>query len=389
MTYGVTATGFNKPDFLTLFAQVEAELKSRYSNNLKNTGDSVAGNFIGIQAEREAIIWEQLEAVYLSAWIQFSSGESLDNAAALVGVFRVAAEYSTVNLELVNNSISDVTVLAGSQIQQSSTQTIWETTATVIIPANSTIACPARSDTTGYFTAEEGSINTIISLVSGWSEVSNTDEAVTGRDRETDSELRLKAQNRLAVAAGSIGEAIATRIRNEVPGVTFVSVQENDTSSVDENGLLPHSLRFVVAGGTDLAIATMILNTKPGGINTNGEVETTFSDYYGAPKIIRFDRTVNDEIYLIVEIIKNSKYPSNGDLLVKDLLVKYGLTYGDGDKVINHYLKGALNSIPGIDELIIYQGTSPDPNSEENITIPASARANIAISNIVVNSVSA
>ena len=386
MTFGLTTTGFNRKDFVNCYDDLVAKFKAKYGNEIKTTGDSVIGNLIGIYAEREAICWEQLEAVYLSRWIQSAEGESLDNACALIAVSRIPARYSTIETAtLTNNTASPVTVPAASFVKQSSTNVIWETMTTVIIPANSTTEVSLRSSLTGPFTATIGSIDTIVSLINGWSDVTNDTIAVTGRDRETDTELRIRSAFEIVSSKGGVGEAIANRIRSEVTGVTYVAWQENRTKKT-LNGLLPHSFLFVVVGGNDNDIAEMIYKSKPAGIETNGSESINITDDFGNNQAVKFDRAYDQDIYLIVNITKNvSKFPVNGVDLVKKYLVDYGKTLGNGETLINHYLVGALNTIIGIVELEILQGTTPSPVSSANISISASDRANILISNIVVN----
>ena len=383
-SYGLTLQGYVKKDFNTCFSELVALFQSKFGSDLKVTGDSVAGNVIGIYAEREAIQEEQIEAVYLSGYIQSASSQSLDWAFAKIGGSRILGEYSTAPILYTNSSGSDVVVLAGSLIKQSSTGVQWQTVTDATIPAHGTIAGTARSVDKGYFSAVDGSIDTIISLVSGWSVVSNTDIAVTGRLLETDSELRTRALKEIVESKGGIGSAIAKRIRNEVLGVTFAGWQENRTdSTVGE--LTPHSFNFTVAGGTDADIANMIFIAGGVGIETIGDVETTITRTDGPDMVIRFDRASNVDIYLTANITKNSNYPANGNDLVKALLVAYGQGYSNGDPVLNHILIGVLNSIPGILTLQILQDITPTPLTSANITISALNRANIDISNIIVN----
>ena len=386
MTFGLTTTGFNRKDFVNCYDDLVAKFKAKYGNEIKTTGDSVIGNLIGIYAEREAICWEQLEAVYLSRWIQSAEGESLDNACALIAVSRIPARYSTIETAtLTNNTASPVTVPAFSFVKQSSTNVMWETLTSVVIPANGTITVSLRSVEKGQYTATIGSIDTIVSLINGWSDVTNDTIAVTGRDRETDTELRIRSAFEIVSSKGGVGEAIANRIRSEVTGVTYVAWQENRTKKT-LNGLLPHSFLFVVVGGDDNDIAEMIYKSKPAGIETNGSESINITDDFGNNQAVKFDRAYDQDIYLIVNITKNvSKFPVNGVDLVKKYLVDYGKTLGNGETLINHYLVGALNTIMGIVELEILQGTTPSPVSSANISISASDRANILISNIVVN----
>lgn len=385
MTYGVLPTGFKRKDFDTIFNELVNVFKNILGNELKITGDSRAGNIIGALSDRENKIWQQLEAVFLSGFTQFAEGEALDYAAFRIGIARYLAQYSNVTLTLTNSSLSPLTIPSGSLFKQSGINVIWEIISDVTIPADDTINVDARSKEKGAFTAEPDSIDTLVTIISGLSAVTNDNDAVVGRVKETDTELRKRCIESLVISLGGIGEAIKNRLENEVSGVTHVSWTENRTDDTDINGLVPHSFRFVVVGGDDTAVAQKISEAKPLGIPTNGATSITITDVNGNTEVIKYDRATAVNIYLEVNKTTNSKYPSNGDLLIKNLLVEYGKKLIEDDNVINHYLVGALNSIPGIDSLDILQGTSTNPTLKTTISISSNERANIQASNIVVN----
>lgn len=385
MAYGVLLTGFKRQTFDIIFAEIVEIFKAILGNELKVTGDSRAGNIIGSLADREDKIWQQLEAVFLSGFTQFAEGEALDYAAFRIGLARYLAQYSTVTLKLTNSSLNPLTVPSGSLFKQSGINVFWETVSDVIIPSGGNITVNARSKEKGAFTAEPNSIDTIVSVISGLDTVTNENEAIIGRVKESDTELRRRCIESLVISLGGIGEAIKNRLENEVTGVTHCSWTENRTDNIDINGLVPHSFRFVVIGGDDIEVAKKISEAKPVGIPTNGSISINITDINGNTETIKFDRATAVNIYLEVNKTTNSKYPSNGDDLIKNLLVEYGKTLIEDDNVINHYLIGALNSIPGIEDLEILQSITTNPTLTTTISISSNERANIQASNIVVN----
>jgi hypothetical protein len=203
---------------------------------------------------------------------------------------------------------------------------------------------------------------------------------------ETDSELRIRAAEKLVISRGGVVAAIANRLKNEVDGVTYAEGTENKTDTTDVNGLKPHSYKFVVIGGTDADIADKIMECGGAGIDTNGTQSLTRYDSFNNPVVIKWDRATNVDIYLIVNITHTTAYPSNGDTLVKSYLVTYGDTLVNDDDVINHYLVGALNAIPGITALEILQAKTAVPTTTALIAIAANERAYIKTENITVNS---
>ena len=75
-------------------------------------------------------------------------------------------------------------------------------------------------------------INTLIEIlspISGWNSITNLVAGQTGREIETDAELRLRRQNSVRIVGSATVEAIRARILQEVSGVTQAFVFENRT----------------------------------------------------------------------------------------------------------------------------------------------------------------
>ena len=96
---GITSQGFDRPSF----AEIRDALATEARNVLGpvNTGpESAIGQQISIQAEREALIWEALEAIYLSQYPASAAGRSLDGAVQLTGITRLPATKTVVEVTL-------------------------------------------------------------------------------------------------------------------------------------------------------------------------------------------------------------------------------------------------------------------------------------------------
>ena len=136
MTYGLTDAGFNRKTADIIRSELESLFKGVYGEDLNVAPTSPEGNLIGALSERESLIWELIEAVYLSQYRDSASGTSLDNAVSLIGISRLDAQRSTVTLTLATEyTTADITVTAGSQASQPATGVLWETTVDATIPA--------------------------------------------------------------------------------------------------------------------------------------------------------------------------------------------------------------------------------------------------------------
>jgi uncharacterized phage protein gp47/JayE len=91
--------GFKKKNFNEIKGDIERSLiASLGSINLMPP--SVFATIIAIFAEREAVIWEQVESVYNASYPNTAEGQSLDGICALNGVIREVDTYSTALCQL-------------------------------------------------------------------------------------------------------------------------------------------------------------------------------------------------------------------------------------------------------------------------------------------------
>lgn len=138
----------------------------------------------------------------------------------------------------------------------------------------------------GPLEVEPGTVTKIVTTVPGWDSVTNPAAGVTGRVRESDAELRARAQ--ASVAANSHGSVDAIRSAvAAVDGVLDVGVLENFGSEPEEQfGItIPgHSIAVCVAGGEGADIAQAIYQKKDAGCGMTGTTDVTYSDpnYQGA-----------------------------------------------------------------------------------------------------------
>jgi uncharacterized phage protein gp47/JayE len=133
--YGIVPTGFNRKTADIIRSERVSLYQGVFGDDIKTESTSAFGNLIDSETEREALLWELLENIYLSSYPDTADDTALDHAVSLVGVGRLLAEYSTATLYLATTGASPVVVPAFSQSKQSATNTVWETTTDTTIPA--------------------------------------------------------------------------------------------------------------------------------------------------------------------------------------------------------------------------------------------------------------
>ena len=147
------------------------------------------------------------------------------------------------------------------------------------IPSTGTITLQFASVETGEIPVGANTVNTIYNVISGWDTVNNPVAGTLGTELESRADFEARRKQSLALnATGSLSSVYAHVF--DVPGVTDVFVEENDTgSSVTKRGitLSPHSIYICENGATDsTALAEAIYQSKSGGCDTNGTNTCTY-----------------------------------------------------------------------------------------------------------------
>lgn len=149
-----------------------------------------------------------------------------------------------------------------------------------------TIAANGEAQTT-FSSVEHGAIEVlphtvtkIVTVIPGWDSVDNVVGGVTGRVTETDSELRSRYRNSVAINSVGNVDTIRANVAN-LAGVIDCAVLEN-TGNIEQTqfgvAVPPHGICVCAFGGEDADIAQAIYLSKMGGTSMAGNYEVAFRD---------------------------------------------------------------------------------------------------------------
>jgi uncharacterized phage protein gp47/JayE len=228
----------------------------------------------------------------------------------------------------------------------------------------------------GPIFAAIGALNKIVSNVNGLDYIINYATGITGKDVESDTELRIEKNNRQKQASGN-EIAIENEIK-KVPGVQYARVYSNrDIEPV--NGRPPKSYEAIVVGGLDQEIAQTIFEKGPAGVQAFGNTVITAIDDMGFPWEIGFSRPENRFIWIKIAYSKNTEeaFPINGEEMIKDNIDDWGVrNHGVGVDFVYQKLNLPIYAVPGVGFADITVAVTDDltpPGDEEyqaqNITI--------------------
>lgn len=481
---GLDTNGLTIKRLAEIKTDIESSLKNTFGDQINLLPESVFGQLVGIMAEREALIWELVEAVYNSQYPDSAEGVSLDDVGAITSFTRLpalesrivgqalvgtpttvipigtqfsvdgdpTAIFSTLTEETLGAGVDEIQTIGFSATPTSGTFKLvfdgettavinWDDTNTEVQTALNNLTNLSGVTVTGSFAADfvvtfagvdgkapqnimttvdntldsGGSVTIIITEttpgeyqatvdmiatetgpivanadtltiidtpVSGLTSGFNPEDAVVGRDIETDAEFRIRRNNRLQISLAGPLEAIRTAILllNDIDGsVQLEDVRgfENVTDIVDVRGIPAHAFEFFVfqAGGVttrDQEIYDAIGMSKPAGIEAHGDVSGTYTDSQGFDHTVKFSRPTEVDIYLELDLTVNSDYPTDGDDVVEAAMVLWGDALGSGQDVIvfgSNSLVAQLNDIPGIDDVVVRVGKAVSPTLDDNIVI--------------------
>lgn len=236
-----------------------------------------------------------------------------------------------------------------------------------------------------------GTIDTILTPVSGWATVSNPIDGQTGRNAETDAELRARASTFYSTGKAT-EEAIRQYILNSVTGVVACAVTSNRTGTTDGDGRPGHSFEVLVEGGDPDDIAEAIWATAPAGIEIHGTTTRTVTDSEGRTQTVKFSRPSYYYIWVKVQRAFNSEetYPVDGDLRIKQAIVDWALAnFNSGENVYRRAIMTPVNMVPGLGDVIILlgnttNGTTPSAYNASDIAVPATTIALFSVDRITV-----
>jgi uncharacterized phage protein gp47/JayE len=190
----------------------------------------------------------------------------------------------------------------------------------------------AKAATSGSINFFTGTLTTIVSPIIGITSVNNPSDFSVGRNEETDAELRVRMEDREQSTGTATKPSIEASL-SEVDGVTLAYVIENTTLTPDVDSRPAKSYETYVAGGLDSAIAKVVWETKPAGIETWGDTSVVVVDHNGDDQLVKFSRFSFKYAWVRVTYSINSEeeFFPDGESLIKAAVVETGSKFYRGE----------------------------------------------------------
>lgn len=368
MPFGVTATGFWSKDLQTIDDEVDSGLRSILGESAGTDSDgkiplsSMAGQLKSLIVDREAALWDLMQAVHASFDPNKATGRMLDAVCSITGTIRNEESNSVATGTCVGTP--NTTLDTGRVATVGTTNSRFATATGVAIatgvaytpsgtyafndlryvpgqnrhyvalgggvgngsgPSGTAesitaggvawkfigegvgiVHTPFFAEVIGPIGAATGTLSTIATPVSGWNAVTNLTSAVAGRNEEKDASLRARREEELAAIGNTTPDAIRANVLRVNQGSTDPSHQPptsckvfyNDTDVTDGNGLPPHSVEVLVQDGTVADIAQAIWDSVGAGTRTYGSRTDPVEDSEGNTQFVNWTRPTEVNIWV-------------------------------------------------------------------------------------------
>ena len=317
----VDRAGISPTDLAGYVERLEELLRDALGADLDLAPETPQGQLAGLFGLLLTEIDEGLANVANGMSHHTAAGSQLDDWGSLLGIPRITGERSTVTATL--SGAAGTVVPAGARVE--TTQgAVFRLDADTVIGTSGTVDALMRSAEAGPIVAEAGTLTRIVDIFSGWTGVTNAEDAALGRADESDADYRARYRSTVAHRAGSGIEAIRARVL-QVDGVTPAAVHDNPTAesvTLQDVTIPARSLLVIAEGGADADIGQAIRDTKPAGIPTTGTESVTVDG-----TLYQFERVevlaVRLELIIAIDI---ETFPSDG----LDEIPRRVAAWGDG-----------------------------------------------------------
>ena len=326
----VSNRGLVIPDTATTRAQVEAEWREAFGQDLDVSPDTPQGVLITAEVEARDAVARNNAEVANQINPDISGGVWLDAIWALTGGQRRGATASFLpSVELTGQP--GTLIPAGSEAVVQASRERFRTLSPVTLDGAGAATVDMQAVTLGPVACPVGALDTIATTVLGWETVTNPVAAIIGTSQESDFASRQRRRNTLALQGVSTPQAVTSRLY-AVKGVQSLVFRENilpTTVAIDGIPLVPHSVYACVSGGDAADIAQALLETKTVGANWNGSVLVNVTEpASGQVYPVRFDRPTPVLIYVRVTVRAT---PLDADSLVRNAIINYANGQSDGE----------------------------------------------------------
>lgn len=281
-------------------------LRGIFGVDIQVDPNSPDGNMVRLFAQAATDYAEVLNKAYASFDPDQADGVNLDSRCTINGVYRKAGSYTT---QLVTVTADQATTIPGLNASADNPFTIadasgnqFQLVVSYTFAGAGTANLTFRAAEIGAIAVASNSLTVIVTPTLGISAVTNgTLAGSIGADEETDYQLRIRRSKSTALPSKGYLQGLEGGLLS-IAGTTDAKVFENTDNTTDANGVPAHGIWCVVAGGSDMDIATVIYNKRNFGPPMKGGVSVAITQVDNSIFTVKFDRPTPENLWININV---------------------------------------------------------------------------------------
>lgn len=315
--FGLSQDGFKRKQYSDIEQDIFTRAKDLFGEDINLSERSPLGLFFRTIAWSLSLLWQLAEKVYFQGHLRDAEGINLDYVCEKADIYRFPALASYGQAKFVGTKGKKI--YKGFQVK-TVTGVVFRTISECTIGPDGSVSTLVKCTNVGSLgNIDTGALKIIVNPELDISSVTNEERFTTGRDVETDDELRERYKLSFIGSGKATIDAIRSHIL-KIPTLRGVKITENDSMEI-VNDMLPKSIKVIALGGTDEEVAQAILDSKAAGIATNGNVAYLATDNIGEQHLIKFSRATEALIHVRANL-SFKKDVKNKDILASNVQSK-------------------------------------------------------------------
>ena len=313
----LNANGLQTATQQELVTYYTTQYQNIYGPDIDLSSNTPDGQMMNIQIQTILDLQDLLVQIYNFFDPDNAIGNVLDQRVAINGIQRQGGTYTVTPVSIVTSQT--VTLYGLDQIAQpvytvsdgSGNQYFLLTTQVGLVAGTYSLSFRAASP--GAVLTIPNTITTPVTIVIGVVSVNNPSAYTTlGQNEESDSALRIRRQQSIALASQGYYNSLKATLEN-VPDVSSAFIYENYTSTTNADGVPGHSIWVIIAGsGTPQNIATAIYQKRNAGCGMRGSQSYNVTQADGSLFTIFWDDVVTRTLFVFMNVISiNGSVPPN------------------------------------------------------------------------------
>lgn len=303
MPNALTSTGLTLATQAELVATLQAAFEAIYGADINLGSDTPDGQLLNIFVQMQLDAQDLMMQIYNMFDPDNAVGVVLDQRVAINGIERQGGSYTITNVTIVTSqSVNlyglDQTTNAVFTVADNAGN-LWNLITTVIATGVGTFSYAFQAAVIGAVLTVPNTIVVPVTIVLGITSINNPSTYTTlGVNQESDANLKLRRQQSVSLSSQGYLAGLLAALEN-IPGVTFASVEENNTGITNGDLVPGHSIWVIVAGSAaSSAIANAIYTKRNAGCGMYGGTSYNITQIDGTIFTVYYDVVVLQSLFI-------------------------------------------------------------------------------------------